>query len=132
MSEQSAPKGNGGSPPPPKVVFHYIKNAAFRVIHTDGAFGGITPSGHIHMSLYSERTPIPQRMAHPLNPNGTLGEPIPSETVGKDGIVREVDVDVMMNIETTKSLYMWLGQKIKEHEALDQQIKKAQSQGGNK
>ena len=96
MAEDDAVRGNGEASP--RVNFDYIKSQNFRVIHMDGALGGLTPNGHIHMSLYSERPPIPRRMVYPLA-EGQLGEEIKDERVTRDAIVREVDIDVMMTIE---------------------------------
>lgn len=92
------------------LMFHYIKNPNFRVIHADGAIGGITPSKFIHFSLYSERPAIPQTITHKLNPDGTLGE-VTSST-GKQGMIREMDVDIIVNLEAARSLRDWLDQTI--------------------
>jgi hypothetical protein len=42
------------------VVFEYIKSQLFRVIHSDGAIGGITPTGNVHVAFYSDRAAIPK------------------------------------------------------------------------
>ena len=46
-----------------EVAFDFIKSEYFRVIHADGALGGPTPQGLVHMAFYSERPPIPRRMS---------------------------------------------------------------------
>ena len=106
-----------------RVAFDYIKGANFRIVRADGAIGGITPPGQIHFALYSERHPIPRRLVHTLDDEGKLSAPIKSETVSRDAIVREVEVDVFLNIEAAKGLYDWLGSKIDEwHERHDSGI----------
>jgi hypothetical protein len=95
------------------VTFHYIKSAFFRVIHTDGVLGGATPQGHIHIAVFSERPAIPQVATHKLVVNGdsaTLGEEI--ERVGKEGIVRELETDLLMTREVAQRLYSWLGERL--------------------
>ena len=47
-----------------QMRFFYLKNPAFRVVHVDGAVGGVTPRGRIPMAVYSERPAIPQSSVH--------------------------------------------------------------------
>lgn len=104
----------------PKVLrFHYIKSAAFRVIHVDGAHGGLTGRGYISASLYSERRPIPQIVEAKVNPDGTLEE----ETIveGKDHIVRDVEVNLMFDVDSAKSFRDWLDKRLQQIEDITQQ-----------
>lgn len=107
----------------PTVNFDYIKSTQFRVIHVDGAIGGITPSGNVHISLYSERPAIPKQVVHNVKANGTLGDEIGEKRVSRGGIVREMDVDVVMSIAAAETLCSWLQQKIEEGK---EQISEAQ------
>lgn len=97
---------------PPQIPFHYIKSYYYRVVHADGAFGGVTTRGLIHMDLFSERNPIPQMMTHQVQPDGRLGEEIPGGTVRREGVVREVEVGATMDLHTAKALLTWLQDKI--------------------
>lgn len=105
-------KGNGDADN--RVAFDYIKNNNFRIIQADGAIGGLTPSGKIHFALYSERPPIPRRLVHNINDDGSLGPIIRGETVSRDAIIREMEVDVFVDVAVARSLYKWLGEKIGE------------------
>ena len=109
MAEQGRPSGNGEASP--RVNFDYIKGQQFRVIHADGAIGGLTPNGHIHMSLYSERPPIPRRMVFTIE-GSRLGNELLAERVVRDAIVREVDIDVIMTVDVAESLVTWLTEKV--------------------
>jgi hypothetical protein len=97
---------------PTVVPFHYIKGNFFRVIHTDGAVGNVTPSGLIFVGLYSERSAIPQMMVHDITPTGQVGSEHADERVSKSGIVREVEVGATMSVETATSIVAWLQEKI--------------------
>jgi hypothetical protein len=97
---------------PPTISFHYIKSNFFRVVHTDGALGNVTPSGNIFVSFYSERGPIPQIMTHEITESGQVGTEHQDERVGKKGIIREVEVGAMMSVETATSFVAWLQEKI--------------------
>jgi hypothetical protein len=96
----------------PTVSFHYIKSNFFRVLHTDGAVGSITPGGLIFVGLYNERAAIPQVMVHEITEAGQVGAEHQGERVGKKGVVREIEVGAMMSVETAKSLVTWLQEKI--------------------
>jgi len=97
---------------PTSVPFHYIKSNAFRVIHTDGAVGNVTPAGLIFMSFYSERSAIPQIMVHEITEGGQIGSERLDERVGKKGIVREVEVGATMSVEVAQTIVAWLQERI--------------------
>ncbi|QHD65752.1 hypothetical protein GS397_00815 [Sphingobium yanoikuyae] len=96
---------------PEKVTFSYIKSNQFRVMHVDGALGGITPQGHLHVALYSERPSIPKVMVHSVEGN-VLGPPEAVE--GRGGIVREIDADLIMTMQVVEELRDWLNLKLEE------------------
>jgi hypothetical protein len=116
MVEKTGMGGNGESPP--RVNFDYIKAQGFRVIRADGAIGSVTPSGQIHMSVYSERPPIPRRIVHAITDGGQLGPEIQSERIVRDAIIREMDVDIFMTVEVAKKIKEWLEKQISEAEKL--------------
>jgi hypothetical protein len=93
---------------PRTVTFHYIKAADFRTVHMDGAIGGITTRGFMHFSVYSERPPVPQETTHAVLPEGALGEEIVDKRKSRKGIVRTLEVDVIVNETTARELRAWL------------------------
>jgi hypothetical protein len=98
----------------PRVKFHYVKSNFFRVIHVDGAIGGLTGQGFIHCALYSERPAIPQVVEHEVLED-RFGAVLASE--GKAGFVREIDVDLILSPQTATALRDWLTQQLdKMHE----------------
>lgn len=105
-------KGNGGEVP--TVVFDYLKSPQFRTVYAAGTIGAVTPNGHIHFSLFNERPAIPRQMVHRLTEQGKLGEEITERRVSREGIVREMEVDVVMTVETAKSFITWLQSKVDE------------------
>lgn len=111
--EHSGGNGDAGN----RVAFDYIKSQLFRVIRADGAIGGLTPNGNsINFALYTERHPIPRRLVHQVE-EGKLGAVLPNETVSRDAIVREMDVEVFLSVDVARSLQQWLGDKISEWES---------------
>ena len=97
-----------------QVSFDYLKSHHFRVIRADGAIGSVTPNGHIHCALYSERPAIPRHTVHEIQSDGKLGNEVTGETVSRGGIVREMEVDVFLTVDVAKSLVQWLEDKISE------------------
>ena len=104
----------------PKVInFEYIKSNQFRVIRVDGVHGGICPKGDsVQMAFFSERLPIPKKESYKLE-GIRLGERIAQE--GKTGVVREVEVEALMGLETAKVFANWLKEKIELLESIEKQ-----------
>ncbi len=95
------------------VRFHYVKGTNFRVVNVDGVIGGVTPSEGIHFATFTERPAFPQQEEFVLNPDGSLGEQLPEGRRSKEGIVREMDIDLVMSLEVARALRTWLDGKIK-------------------
>jgi hypothetical protein len=100
---------------PIEIKFDYIKSNQFRVIHVDGAHGGVSPKGLIQMAFFSERAPIPKRETYSLE-QGKLGPRTKVEQ--RDAIVREVEVETLIDLQVAKVIVQWLGEKIEQAEKL--------------
>jgi hypothetical protein len=107
---------------PDKVKFHYIKSRYFRTIHVDGAVGGLTPTLDVFVTMYSQRSPIPLVTVQPILPTGQLGQEIIPERVSKDGLVREAEVGIFMNLVTAKALHQWLTEQISQADEMQKKI----------
>ncbi len=94
--------------PDKAISFHYLKGNHFRVIHVDGANGGVAPSGFIQMGLFSERVAIPRLMVYRIREDGKLGEEIQDQRESREGIVREVEVLAVIDPPTARSIALWL------------------------
>jgi hydrogenase maturation factor len=117
-SDKTATDSVVDSAPESSVAFHFIKSNSFRVVYANGAYGGITPRGEIHASFYNERSAIPRMIVHRIE-EGTLGEPL--EIVTRGGIVREVEVDLVMSPETAMDVGNWLIENAKKILELQEQ-----------
>jgi hypothetical protein len=101
-----------------ELEFHFEKANAFRVIHVDGAYGGISPGNRmIHMAVFSERTPLPKLVVHAVA-DGILGVEIPEKRITKSGIFREVEADLVMSLDIAISIRDWLNARIEETQTL--------------
>lgn len=98
-----------------EVTFHFIKSHLFRDIHVDGAFGGVAPSGRsIQMALYTERNPIPQKVVHSTNEIAQLGPEVRAKRESREGFVRDVEVNLVMDLRSAMSVRDWLSDKIEQ------------------
>lgn len=87
-----------------ELEFHFEKANSFRVIHVDGAYGGISPANRmIHMAVFSERTPLPKLVVQMVQ-DGILGAEILEKRVSKPGVFREVEADLVMSLDIAISL----------------------------
>ena len=111
-SEQTAAVGRDRDPKK-KIRFHYLKSPAFRTIHADGVFGGVTNRLNISATFYNERQPIPDQVVHSVTDAGELGAEIRDERIVRDGMVREAEANIVMDVNFAKSLVDWLQAKIK-------------------
>jgi hypothetical protein len=88
---------------------YYSKGNLFRVIHVDGIYGGPTIApGEIQMAVFTQRFPYPD-----MTMQGTNGDEILAERVTKAGLERELEVSLIMNLQTAKSIRDWLERSIK-------------------
>lgn len=117
IKKKTTKKGNGATikrSNPEELTFHYLKGPDFRTIHVDGAIGGLTPNGFLHIAFYAERAAIPQSTTLKVNPDGSLGDELARE--GKDGVVRQMETDIIVNENTARNIKVWLDQKLEEFE----------------
>ena len=102
--------------PANKLKLHFIKANHFRVVHGDGVWGGTTPQGNITMGFFSDRPPFPQQIALEVSSDNIVGPEIQSDRIVKDGVLREMEVAVVISRSTAEFLVGWLNQNI---ESLD-------------
>jgi hypothetical protein len=119
--KEDSPERIDQPPDQQEVTFNYFKSQFFRVIHADGAWGGVSPRGDIHISFYNERIAIPDKSRLRISESGTAVRP--EEFESTSAIVREVEVDVVVDLTTAIQLREWLNNKIKTLETI---IKMAQ------
>lgn len=96
---------------PSSIKIHYHKANFFRVVHVDGVFGGITPSRHIFVSLYNQRTPLPTLIEQRFFADGTLGDEISRE--GKTGVFREMEVGLVLTAPVAREIAKFLNEQAK-------------------
>ncbi|MCM0081925.1 hypothetical protein L4X63_10015 [Geomonas sp. Red32] len=118
----------------PEMTFKYVFTYDYSPVYVNGAHGGVSPRGELVMNFYLERQPLPNAISHEITQTGTIGEETGVEPadLGRS-IVRHVTNGVVVNYQTARDLHFWLGEKLKEMEALEQaKLAMAMEQAGGK
>lgn len=110
-----------------EVKFKYVKSNFFRVIHADGAWGGVSPRGNIHVSFYNERAALPDSSKLVVSDEGVVITP--EKFHASSRVVRELECDVVFDFATAKSLQAWLNDKVKVLEGLIQKEEGTKQEG---
>jgi|SRR5579862_3609312 len=96
--------------PSNKLRIEYHKSHSFRVIHADGAYGGTSPRLQLFVAFYSERFPIPQVLTYEVDPTGAPKGEIERES--KEGVFREVEIGVTMDLAAAKGFATWINEQV--------------------
>jgi len=108
-----------------KVKINYKKTDSYRSYLVDGIFGGLTPSGKLYVELFTERQVTPQSIEYLVAEDGKLGQEIKRE--GKEGLVRQIEAGLVMDVDMAEVLIGWLREKLELHKVNAQQIAKVQA-----
>lgn len=94
--------------------YRYSNN--FKIEYANGILGNITGMGKdIIINFYFEKPQYPTKFTLHTQEEGILNEIYEGITLD---VVREVLGGVVLNIDTAKSLYEWLGRNIEEAERM--------------
>ena len=113
MSQPSrAPK------PVDEVEIRFERASDYKIVHADGAWGGITPSGSVAIGFYAEYKGEPTSIIY----EAKGGSPTEVRRSGPEPLRRELQVNVMMTESVAVALYEWLGTRLAELETLKSQF----------
>ncbi len=101
---------------PEQMDVHYLKTNSYRTYYMDGIFGGVTPNAKLYVELFLQRSPTPQIIQYSVEKNGNLGKEL--KRIGKEGLIREIEAGLVMDIQTAKVFRDWLDNKIEEFEKM--------------
>jgi len=100
----------------PTITYHYKKANDYKTYHMDGVFGGIVSNGNINFNVFTEKVVVPERITHEISSDMKLKE-IKRVPEQQNEIIRELQANFIMNIETAKVVKKWLEDKISNLEA---------------
>lgn len=113
-----AEKVRASSDAPSKIEFHYQKSPSYRTVHADGAFGGATPRGYLAVTFFGERATIPRKGVREVTSVSDEEVKLGPETVieGLEGVMRQLEVTVMLDVNASRELLIWLQRHVAELE----------------
>ena len=112
-NQKSEPHAAGAPTAKLQLPIHFIKGSNFRVIHASGVWYGGDSQQNLHLTFFNERNPIPKTLVVNLNEQGAvLGEDI-SKRESKMGVIREMEVDVILSLPAAMELHKTLGENLK-------------------
>jgi hypothetical protein len=100
-----------------QLPVHFIKGTCFRVVHANGVWYGGDNQGNVHMTFFNERSPIPKMMVINLDGSGHVIGEDESKRETKNGIVREMEVDIVLSLQVAMELHQTLGENLKSIQA---------------
>ena len=74
------------------------------------------------ITSYSERRPIPRKTVHTISEIGEVGEELTDKRLERDGLVREVEADLVLDIHAATAIRDWLNKKITDLAEIQTQI----------
>lgn len=103
-------------PEPEKINFGSVKlfhkkSGNFRVVHADGAWGGVNNTGIVHLTFFAEHPAIPTTVTYPLDKNGLMVNTPTQEC--DEGQHREMEIDVALSLPAALQVQATLGNFIK-------------------
>lgn len=110
MAEQ--PKKANGGEETDEVVITYDYAKDYRVVPSNGCFGGLTPRGDLIINFFEEAYPLPKAVTHEITPQGTLGAE-KSRHIDAN-LVRHVQVAIVLAPHQAESIGQWILRKIEE------------------
>jgi hypothetical protein len=100
------------------IQVYQQKGNFFRVVHADGVWCSVSPAKLLHLTFYSERSPLPTKVYFPVNKAEiVMNEDVAKREVKKDWF-REMEVDVVLTLQAAKNVREGLDNFIKIIEGL--------------
>ena len=112
-----------------QIEYKYRESPIFRNVHASGAYGTILPNGTIYMAVYSEHAHLPTTSRITVNADGVVVEAERMST--PEGLMRDVEVALMFDLNTAVGLRQWLDDKISTMEKIQQEFAKKQADALN-
>jgi hypothetical protein len=116
MSDATPKSAQAGQSVPEAQIqlpIHFVKSTQFRVIHANGVWFGGDTQQNLHLTFFNERNPIPKKLVLNVNSKGNiLGEDM-TKRDSKEGLVREMEIDVVLSLQAAMDFHKSLGENLK-------------------
>jgi hypothetical protein len=114
MAEEEAqkPPEEGQKSPVKEVKFYFEYDKDYRVVASNGVWGGITPRGDLQLDFFVEKVGIPDSVEYVVTQDGKLEGEIRRDPPRQ--FVRRMQVGVLFSLEDAERLHTFLGKRINE------------------
>ncbi len=117
MTDAESAGGESAAPRETATVF-FAEAEDYRIVHADGIWGGVTPQLDVYMQFYTEFKEPPESVTYSID-----GQRLKEDSrTGREALVRQLQVGIMINVRTARALQAWLGDKIREADRATQEI----------
>ncbi|MBX7095973.1 MAG: hypothetical protein K1X56_14720 [Flavobacteriales bacterium] len=108
------------------IEIHYQKNPSYKIVHADGVYGGLTTKNYLNLNFYAERFPIPKTNKFEFEDHEQVKFTEDKLTANdcKNGLIREIECGIYIDIQTAESLANWIQLKIKEYKLITSESSK--------
>jgi hypothetical protein len=104
MSEPGPAKATSSEQPEKTFNILFFRAPFFRTIQADGAWGRISPANSIHLSLFNDCGPLPAVAHHKIGADGKLSGGMSLSIQPGTDLIRQVEVDVVLSLESAKAV----------------------------
>ena len=110
----TTPKSAAGAPGVRlQLPIHFVKSSQFRVVHASGVWYTGDAQQNLHMTFFNERAPIPKKVVLNVNEKGMIVSEDMSQRESKEGVIREMEIDVIFSLQAALEFYKTLGENLK-------------------
>lgn len=107
-------------PSPTSIPAHYLKSPNHRVVPVTGAFFGANAQGKLVLTPYVDRPAVPQVIPQKIDPvSGALSDDL-ANAVKKEGIIRDFEVSLFMDLDVAEAIAKGLLQVIEQMRSMQQ------------
>lgn len=99
----------------------YVKSTDFKNYFSTGVIGGGTLNGLININFFVDTIKLPERVARKIKDDLISNEETKPKTAL--GSIRELQVGILVDINTAKKIEKWLHERIELHENEVKKIK---------
>jgi len=101
---------------PKEIRFFFEYDKDYRIIATNGVWGGTTPAGDIQLDFFVQKIGVPESILNRVTEDGRLGDEISRQPEKR--VVRRLQVGVLMSVEDAEHLASFLTDKISQMKKL--------------
>lgn len=98
---------------PEAIDFFFEFDKDFKIIGSNGAWGGMTPQGDFRIDFFVESVAVPQRVRYKVNANGALGQEFEREPEKR--LVRQMQVGVLLSVDTAERVANFILERIRDY-----------------